>query len=199
MLVQATDDPTVLHVTAPPRLSSLVREVPGATWSAKAGKWRLPCTFNALIQLHGVTNGNVEFDPEVADRIAAWKNQEAELHAEHDKTMPHPFLYPFQVETLTRVLDASYMSQGGAILAAAPGTGKGHTLDTVLPTPQGFRRAGDVRVGDFLFGRDGSPVRVTGVHPRGVQPCFEVTVRGARPIVVDADHLWEVHLSLIHI
>src|ERR1700744_1080094 len=46
------------------------------------------------------------------------------------------------------------------IVAARPGVGKALSLDTPLPTPDGWTTMADVAVGDELIGADGLPTRV---------------------------------------
>lgn len=80
-------------------------------------------------------------------------------------------------------------------LVLATGLGKGHTLDTDVPTPDGWRRWGDLEVGDRVFGRSGDPVRVTDIFDRGVLPAYRVTFSDESSVVVDGDHLWTVRDS----
>ncbi len=46
------------------------------------------------------------------------------------------------------------------VVAARPGMGKALSLDTLLPTPDGWTTMGEVAVGDYLVGADGLPTRV---------------------------------------
>lgn len=64
-------------------------------------------------------------------------------------------------------------------------------LDTPLPTPSGWVRMGDVTVGDRLFGRDGSPVTVSEVHPiQTGRKCYRVTFADGSSVVASDGHLW---------
>ena len=77
------------------------------------------------------------------------------------------------------------------IAAAGTGTGKALDVDTLIPTPTGFVRMGDIKSGDVVFGEDGQPTRVT--HAFGVlhgRECFEVVFSDGSTLVADADHLW---------
>lgn len=77
----------------------------------------------------------------------------------------------------------------------ATGLGKGHPLETEVPTPRGWRRWGDLEIGDEVFGRDGSSTRVLEVHDRGSLPTFRVTMSDGSSVVVDGEHLWTVRDS----
>lgn len=77
------------------------------------------------------------------------------------------------------------------IIAARPAMGKALALDTPLPTPTGWTTMGAVRVGDELYGADGSPTRVVAatevMHDR---PCYEVEFSDGSTIIADAEHQW---------
>lgn len=77
-------------------------------------------------------------------------------------------------------------------LHGVAGTGKGHPVDTKVLTPEGWRRVGDLRVGDEIFGSDGQATKVTGVFPRGVLNVNRVTMTDGSSVLVDDDHLWKV-------
>lgn len=68
---------------------------------------------------------------------------------------------------------------------------KALALDTEIPTPDGFRLMGDLRVGDMVFGEDGRPARITAESPVMIgQTCYEVEFSTGERIVADAGHLW---------
>lgn len=82
--------------------------------------------------------------------------------------------------------------QGGQmiVVGARPRMGKAQPTDARVCTPSGWRRIGDLRMGDLVVGADGRPTRVRGVYPRGVLPIFTVTTSdGARTRCCD-EHLW---------
>jgi predicted phage terminase large subunit-like protein len=65
-------------------------------------------------------------------------------------------------------------------------------LDTLIPTPTGFARMGDLKPGDVVFSDTGLPCRVTGVSPVFLnRECYEVEFSTGEKIFADAGHLWE--------
>lgn len=95
-----------------------------------------------------------------------------------------------------RVLDDMTMglAPGELTIVAAPtSVGKGEPLDNLLPTPNGFVRMGDIKVGDFVFNNNGKPTRVKGVFDKGVKQTYEVRFDDGCSIEVCEDHLWTVH------
>lgn len=57
----------------------------------------------------------------------------------------------------------------GEIAEMKTGEGKAITVDTPVPTPNGWRKAGDIQVGDKIFARDGSLTTVLGVFPQHME------------------------------
>ncbi|WP_460460183.1 replicative DNA helicase [Angustibacter peucedani] len=77
------------------------------------------------------------------------------------------------------------------VLAARPAIGKALSLDTPLPTPQGWTTMGEVRVGDEVLGADGRPTRVVAATDVMLdRPCFEVHFSDGSVLVADEEHQW---------
>lgn len=70
------------------------------------------------------------------------------------------------------------------------GGGKAIPNDTVIPTPIGYRRVGDIKVGDYLFDRQGNPTKVLAVYPQGKKRVYELTFSDGRKARCCKDHLW---------
>lgn len=75
-------------------------------------------------------------------------------------------------------------------LTAANQIGKALQDDTLIPTPDGFRRIADLCIGDFVFGRDGKPTRIIAIPFKGITPCVEFTFDDGSTVVSSEDHLW---------
>lgn len=78
-----------------------------------------------------------------------------------------------------------------ALIEAGTGTGKALDVDTPIPTPSGWKRMGDLVVGDTVFDESGQPTRVTAAFDVMVgRPCFEVIFSDSSSIIADAEHEW---------
>lgn len=75
---------------------------------------------------------------------------------------------------------------------AGAGAGKAGWVDAVIPTPDGPRRFGDIKTGDYVFSVEGTPTKVTGVYPRGMMSAYRVTLSDGRSSICARDHLWGV-------
>lgn len=84
------------------------------------------------------------------------------------------------------------MARHNTLIGDEMGLGKGHPVDTNVLTPSGWKRIGDLSVGDAVIGSNGKATKVTGVYPRGELPVYRVSFNDGASVVVDADHLWSV-------
>ena len=70
--------------------------------------------------------------------------------------------------------------------------GRAQTLDSLLLTPNGWRKMGEIRIGDFVVGSDGKPTEVIGVFPQGKKKVYRLTMTDGSSAVACAEHLWQV-------
>lgn len=77
-------------------------------------------------------------------------------------------------------------------VSSGHGVGKVQPKSLVIPTPDGFRRWGDLRPGDMVFGADGRPVRILQVHENGVLDIYRVTFDDGSSTLCGQDHNWTV-------
>jgi hypothetical protein len=75
---------------------------------------------------------------------------------------------------------------------AANQVGKAQPKDAQILTPTGWRRMGDLVVGDLVIAGDGSPTRVTSVFEQGMRPVFRVTFDDGASTECCGEHLWPV-------
>lgn len=76
--------------------------------------------------------------------------------------------------------------------SAATGVGKAIPNNTLIPTPQGFKKVGDIQVGDYLFGQDGKPTKVLATYPQPEKKeIWKITFSDGRVAECCGEHLWE--------
>lgn len=83
------------------------------------------------------------------------------------------------------------------LLEGKYGTGKCQPVDTIIPTPSGDKRFGDLQVGDKVFGSNGKPVTVLEVFPRGKKDVYRVHFRDGSYLDVGDDHLWTIETKTV--
>ncbi|RBO88344.1 phosphate starvation-inducible PhoH-like protein [Nocardia puris] len=71
--------------------------------------------------------------------------------------------------------------------------GRAQPLHTKVLTPAGFRPIGEIEVGDFVIGSDGSATEVLGVYPQGFKEIYRVHTQDGASTLASGDHLWSVY------
>ncbi len=80
-----------------------------------------------------------------------------------------------------------------ALMVVARKCGKALSLDTPIPTPNGWKTMRDIEVGQRVFNENGEPVSVIATSDVFIgHKCYEVEFEDGETIVADADHLWSV-------
>jgi intein/homing endonuclease len=72
------------------------------------------------------------------------------------------------------------------------GGGKALKNTELIKIPNGWKQMGDVRVGDVITAKDGSPTTVTEVYPQGKVQLYKVEFADGRSVECCAEHLWEI-------
>lgn len=76
------------------------------------------------------------------------------------------------------------------VLTGVYGSAKAQPINTIIPTPEGLKRMGEIRVGDYIFDREGKPTEVLGVFPQGKIDCYKITFSDGRETYCGEEHLW---------
>ena len=80
-------------------------------------------------------------------------------------------------------------------LIGKAGSGKAQPIDTVIPTPNGYKKLGDIKVGDYVYDRLGKPTKVLGVFPQGMKDVYTVELADGRKTQCNDEHLWSYYTS----
>ena len=75
---------------------------------------------------------------------------------------------------------------------AGAGAGKALPNSVKIPTTEGWKTVGEIKVGDYLFDRNGNPTKVLGVFPQGKLDVYELTFGDKRKAKCSKDHIWWV-------
>ena len=117
-------------------------------------------------------NYNVDFDR--YDRLSTAKDPNRKLR-EHQKEA---------VQFL--------LSRKKCVLADDMGLGKMEPVSSLIPTPSGYKKMGDIKVGDFVFGQDGKEHKVIEVFPHKNKEIYRVHFSDNTYADCGLEHLWVV-------
>lgn len=79
------------------------------------------------------------------------------------------------------------------VVMASSQVGKALDVNTLIPTPTGWKRMGDLLVGDKVYDENGRECSVTAAtEVMHDHPCYEVVFSDGNSIVADAEHRWSV-------
>lgn len=76
------------------------------------------------------------------------------------------------------------------VIIGSSGFGKALWVNENVVTPTGYRKMGDLKVGDYVLDRQGKPTKVLGVFPQGKRDLYRVTMSDGVSCVCDMEHLW---------
>lgn len=76
------------------------------------------------------------------------------------------------------------------IRSLASGCGKALPNSIKIPTPNGWKKVGNIQPGDYLFDGFGHPTKVLAIFPQGEKEVFELKFKDGRTAKCSRDHLW---------
>lgn len=79
------------------------------------------------------------------------------------------------------------------VLIGDPGVGKAQPLDSLVLTPNGWVRMGDLKVGDSVITPKGKKSRINGVYPQGSKDIYKIIFEDGRSAEACGEHLWKVY------
>lgn len=91
-----------------------------------------------------------------------------------------------QNQIATNNLKHAYLFCGGA------GTGKAQPLGSMVLTPTGYVKMGDVYVGQEVIDGLGNTTTITDIFPQGIKPVYRVTFSDRTSVLCSDEHLWKV-------
>lgn len=100
---------------------------------------------------------------------------------------------PTGVKGIDETLEGGLGKGELGVIVGSSSFGKAQPLDARIVTPNGFKRMGDMKDGDFVIGRDGKPHKVTNVFPQGKRPIYKVSFSNGTSCECDIEHLWTVY------
>lgn len=80
-------------------------------------------------------------------------------------------------------------------ISIPPQCGKGYPVDFPVLTTKGWKRHGDLQVGDYVYNDKGEQVAVLGNQKPYMWHCLEITFATGEKHIITREHLWKVFLE----
>lgn len=100
---------------------------------------------------------------------------------------------PFKINRANLALYWLFFNHIEVFLIMARQQGKALPLDTLIRIPDGWKRNGDIKVGDFVIAVDGTVTKVTETFQLGKLKTHTFTFEDGRTISAGTEHLWRVY------
>lgn len=101
--------------------------------------------------------------------------------------------YPIQGAICNEIMNGA-LKGTLTVRSASSGLGKAIPNSVSIPTPNGFRKVGEIKPGEYLWGEDGLPTRVVAIHPQPEKKeIYKITFKDGRTAECCEDHLWSVY------
>lgn len=90
----------------------------------------------------------------------------------------------------------NYNDSKSLILAATAGSGKEQPLFSKVLTPSGWKRMGDLKVGESIITPTGEKSKIVNIYPQGVKPVYKTNFSDDSYTHAGKEHLWKVEVGL---
>ena len=158
----------------------VMRSFPQKFYHASDKTWELP--FNKLDTVVDKLN---KFEIEITGQYVQLEEKKADIPANFNfKTKP------FNHQTEGFEFGLKYDKW---LLADEQGLGKALALNTKVYTPVGYKLMRDIQIGDYVFGKDGKPTKVTAIYNHSNVEMYRITFSDGVSIDCCKDHLWQIH------
>jgi phosphate starvation-inducible protein PhoH len=85
------------------------------------------------------------------------------------------------------------------VLTGGAGSGKAQDLDSLVITPNGTKRIGDISPGDLVISENGESIKVLNIFPQGKKDIYKITFSDGLSANCCEEHLWNViHRNHMH-
>lgn len=117
-----------------------------------------------------------------------------QAHEEAQAYLREAFVIPHGFEEIDRCLPGGgARTKQLAMFLGKSGTGKASSVDSLVLTPSGWRRMGDLEPGDQVIDPEtGHATTILSVHPQGERDLYRVHFSDGSSCECDLEHLWKV-------
>ena len=101
---------------------------------------------------------------------------------------------PDQLNIEEEVKSWFYQSSGAILVCGPTGSGKASHIDTLIPTPTGMKRVGEIKIGDKIYDKDKNLTEVLDIHQASKKDkLYKITLENGEVFKASGPHEWVVH------
>lgn len=101
---------------------------------------------------------------------------------------------PDQLNIEEEVKSWFYQSSGAILVCGPTGSGKALHIDTLIPTPTGMKRVGEIKIGDKIYDKDKNLTEVLDIHQASKKDkLYKITSENGEVFKASGPHEWVVH------
>ena len=101
---------------------------------------------------------------------------------------------PDQLNIEEEVKSWFYQSSGAILVCGPTGSGKAFHIDTLIPTPTGMKRVGEIKIGDKIYDKDKNLTEVLDIHQASKKDkLYKITLENGEVFKASGPHEWVVH------
>lgn len=101
---------------------------------------------------------------------------------------------PDQLNIEEEVKSWFYQSSGAILVCGPTGSGKALHIDTLIPTPTGMKRVGEIKIGDKIYDKDKNLTKVLDIHQASKKDkLYKITLENGEVFKASGPHEWVVH------
>ena len=101
---------------------------------------------------------------------------------------------PDQLNIEHEVKSWFYQSSGAILVCGPTGSGKALHIDTLIPTPTGMKRVGEIKIGDKIYDKDKNLTEVLDIHQASKKDkLYKITLENGEVFKASGPHEWVVH------
>ena len=101
---------------------------------------------------------------------------------------------PDQLNIEEEVKSWFYQSSGAILVCGPTGSGKALHIDTLIPTPTGMKRVGEIKIGDKIYDKDKNLTEVLDIHQASKKDkLYKITLENSEVFKASGPHEWVVH------
>ena len=101
---------------------------------------------------------------------------------------------PDQLNIEEEVKSWFYQSSGAILVCGPTGSGKALHIDTLIPTPTGMKRVGEIKIGDKIYDKDKNLTEVLDIHQASKKDkLYKITLENGEVFKASGPHEWVVH------